>query len=185
MENITNSLATFKATAQNLWETHQGAIATISVQYIDLVNAKPKGTKVAELYSALPKGWQDRVTEASFVALFSKANGVVRMFAEAKDAGRLAKYPTARDLVAFHGSLTKAEKILKPAKVSSEEKTTTTEVNSEIKTEKTEKTEAPVVDKFAEAVKIIDELGLTDLESLYMLLNDKIVKMRAKVTTKV
>ena len=42
-----------------------------------------------------------------------------------------------------------------------------------------------MVDKFAEAVKIIDELGLTDLESLYMLLNDKIVKMRAKVTTNV
>ena len=180
-----HSMATFQATAVELWKTHEGALSTIATQYIDLVMAKPKGAKVAELYSVLPKQWRDRVKEASFVAVFSKATGIVRLFDEAKADGRMVKYANAKALVEFHGSLEKAEKVLKPAKVDPKDETpkATKETKTETKTET--KATAPVADKFAQVCELIDELNESDLKALQMLVADKIQKMQAKATVKV
>ena len=183
--NTEHSMATFQATAVELWKTHEGALSTIATQYIDLVMAKPKGAKVTELYSVLPKQWRDRVKEASFVAVFSKATGIVRLFGEAKADGRMVKYADAKALVEFHGSLDKAEKVLKPAKVDPKDETpkVTKETKAETKTET--KATAPVVDTFAKVCELIDELNESDLKALHMLVADKIQRMQAKATVKV
>lgn len=176
------TLATWKDLAKEIWKDHKGALELISNQYLALSLAKPKGKTAKELYSALPKEWQDRVKEGSFGAQLSLAGRVHKEFTSAKKAGQFPKDQNSAEFVARLGSLDKALKVLNPAKVDPKDQAPK---GKSVEGEKVATVVAVVTeDKFAKVVALVDELNESDLKALAMVVADKIAKMAEKATVK-
>ena len=176
------TLATWKDLAKEIWKDHKGALELISNQYLALSLAKPKGKTSKELYSALPKEWQDRVKEGSFGAQLSLAGRVHKEFTSAKKAGQFPKDADSSAFVARLGSLDKALKVLNPAKVDPKDQAPKAK---SVEGEKVATVVAVVTeDKFAKVVAMVDELNESDLKALAMVVADKIAKMAEKATVK-
>lgn len=186
MTGTINTLATWKALAKEVWGDVQSATVTLSARYTQLAVAKPKDSTVKELYGALPKAWQDKCSEGSFVATFSLAVKVVKAFDKAQKEGNYAGQ-TAVSFVEKCGSLVKAEKVLFPAKAEGKAPANP-KAGGEAQTAKAQSvsvTKETSVDKFGEVCRMVDELNESDLKALAMLVADKIAKFQAKATAKV
>jgi len=180
-----NTLATFKAVAKECWADVEGAILTLSVRYIILAEAKPTNATAGQLYSALPKAWQDKCSADSFGAQLSLAGRIIKAFAKAQKAGTYPAEMTAQAFVTKHGSLTKAEKVLFPAKVEPK-KAADPKVGGEGNGEESDESEGGKVKvssndtAFSRACAIIDGMNETDLTTLSLYVADKLAKFQAK-----
>lgn len=182
-----HTLATWKVLAKEVWGEVQQATVTLSARYTDLAVAKPQNATVKELYVALPKAWQDKCTEGSFVATFSLAVKVVKAFTKAQKEGLHSGF-TATTFVEKCGSLAKAEKVLFPAKaegkkpadpkVGGEGNGETEESEGADKGAKAEKVKADTA--FARACQVIDEMNETDLTTLSLYVADRLAKFQSK-----
>ena len=183
METV-NTMATFKATAKEVWADLEGAYQTMAVGYVRMALAKPDGAKAAELYGATPKGFQAKCKQKSFEVQLSQAGRIVRLFEEQVKAGSWPKYGDVVEFVAKQGSIDKALSTLMPAKVepakvepAKPEKVKTVETSTKVEPAK--------VDKFATIVALVDELNEVDLKTLSMVVADRLAKFEQKATAKV
>lgn len=182
----TNTMATFKATAKEVWQEVGESYKVQAVAYVRLSLAKPAKVEAKDLYAGLPKAWQDRCKFNSFAVQLSQAGRIVRLFEEQAKAGSWPKYGDVVEFVAKQGSIDKALATLTPAKVEPtrvEEspkpaKAKTVEVSAKVE-------ETPRVDKFATIVAMVDELNEVDLKTLAMVVADRLAKFEAKATAKV
>lgn len=191
MTGTVNTLATWKALAKDMWSEVEGAMLTLSARYIVLAEAKPADKKAKELYLALPKAWQDKCTEGSFSAQLSLAGKVATAFRKAQKAGTYPADMTAEGFVTKFGSLTKAEKVLFPAKVEPR-KPADPKVGGEGNGDSEGDTEGDVKagkkvtaedTAFSQACQIIDSMNETDLTTLSLYVADRLAKFQSKALT--
>ena len=180
----TNTMATFKATAKEVWQDVEGSYKIQAVAYVRLSLAKPAKVEAKDLYAGLPKAWQDRCKFSSFATQLSQAGRIVRLFEEQVKDGSWPKYGDVVEFVAKQGSIDKALTTLVPAKVDPSpkaepkaEKPKTPEVSTKVEPAK--------VDKFATIVAMVDELNEVDLKTLAMVVADRLAKFDQKATAKV
>lgn len=179
----TNTLATYKATAKEIWQEIGETYKVQAIAYVRLSLAKPAKVEAKDLYANLPKAWQDRCKFSSFAVQLSQAGRIVRLFEEQSKAGSWPKYGDVVEFVAKQGSIDKSLATLTPAKVepakvepAKPEKAKTVETSTKVEPAK--------VDKFAAVVAMVDELNEVDLKTLAMVVADRLAKFEQKATAK-
>lgn len=179
------TLGTFKSLVKDIWKDEKSATETISVSYVRRILAKPKGATVEKLYKQETSDKRAKCSLGSYSAQMSLAGRIVRLFDEQKKAGSWPKYGDAVAFVAKQGSLESALKTLLPDRVEKAPKVEPAKPATSKSVEVSTKVEeSPKVDKFAQVVALVDELGEVDLKTLAMVVADKLAKFEAKATAK-